>query len=178
MSHQPVRQTLYLCFNYPDADQHNNPDFYKELYQAKIEDMKSTNTFSDPHQDSGFDMFCPRKVECPPHSTTKIKMGISFALYNETSKGQQPAPYYMYPRSSISKTPLRLANSVGIIDSGYRGQLMAVVDNISDKPYVVEEGQRLFQVCSGNLTPFSNVKIAEQLTTTERGAGGFGSTGQ
>jgi len=178
MTHQPGRCTLYVCFNYPDADQHGNPEKYKQLYLEKIKSMKSSNAFNDPYPDSGFDMFCPRKVECVPHTTTKIKMGVSFALYNETCKGEQPVPYYMYPRSSISKTPLRLANNVGIIDSGYRGELMAVVDNISDKTYIVEEGQRLFQVCSGNLAPFSNVKISEELTTTQRGTGGFGSTGQ
>ena len=87
-------------------------------------------------------------------------------------------PYYVYPRSSISKTPLRLANSVGIIDSGYRGELMAVVDNISKEDYVVEEGQRLFQICSNTLLPFSNIKIVEELNNTVRCAGGFGSTGQ
>jgi len=83
----------------------------------------------------------------------------------------------MYPRSSISKTPLRLANSVGIIDSGYRGELQAPVDNFSCQKYIVEEGQRLFQICSGDLTPFFNIKIVDSLDQTDRGAGGFGSTG-
>ena len=55
--------------------------------------------------------------------------------------------YYLYPRSSISKTPLRLCNSVGIIDAGYRGNIMAFVDNI-DEDY--DLGTRLFQLCDPN----------------------------
>ena len=98
-----------------------------------------------------------------------------------------PSGYYMYPRSSISKTPLRLANSVGIIDSGYRGDLMAKVDNIngfscdSDSgdsvDYVVSQHSRLFQVCAPDLSPFASVEIVDSLDDTTRGAGGFGSTG-
>ena len=50
------------------------------------------------------------------------------------------------PRSSISKTPLRLANSIGLIDGGYRGEIMACCDNIKDYEYTIEKGQRLFQL--------------------------------
>ena len=50
------------------------------------------------------------------------------------------------PRSSISKTPLRLANSIGLIDGGYRGEIMAMCDNIKTDSYTVEKGQRLFQI--------------------------------
>jgi len=57
--------------------------------------------------------------------------------------------YYLFPRSSISKTPLRLANSIGLIDGGYRGEIVAMVDNIYDEDYEVKEGERYFQlVCS------------------------------
>ena len=139
--------------------------------------MKSSGTFEDPYQDSGFDIFFPQKVVCKAGETTKIKLGLACAVFRHSERGDIPTPYYVYPRSSISKTPLRLANSVGIIDSGYRGELMAVVDNISKEDYVVEEGQRLFQICSNTLLPFSNIKITQELNNTERGAGGFGSTG-
>ena len=84
--------------------------------------------------------------------------------------------YYLYPRSSISKTPLRLANSVGIIDAGYRGNLMAVVDNISIQAYNIQKKDRLFQICAGNLEPIE-FQLANDLSNTQRGFGGFGSTG-
>jgi dUTPase len=96
--------------------------------------------------------------------------------------------YYLYPRSSIVKTSLRLANSVGIIDSGYRGELIAVVDkhdSSNDWKTVLKRDckqyDRLFQICSGDLSPFL-VEIVENESDlgliTERGCGGFGSTGR
>ncbi len=91
-------------------------------------------------------------------------------------------PYYLFPRSSISKTPLLLANSVGIIDKDYRGNLMAKVVSVespdlhSDEFFEVKAGTRLFQICTPNLSPIC-VKVVFELTTTSRGEGGFGSTG-
>ena len=88
-------------------------------------------------------------------------------------------PYYLYPRSSISKTPLIMANSVGIIDKDYRGDIMAKVRHIpfeGVEDYKVEMGTRLFQICSPDLSPLKLV-IVEELTETSRGEGGFGSTG-
>ena len=70
-----------------------------------------------------------------------------------------------------------LANSVGIIDSGYRGNILAAVDNIWDQPYDLKKGTRLFQICAPDLTPI-NVELVDSLDETVRGAGGFGSTGQ
>ena len=87
--------------------------------------------------------------------------------------------YYLYPRSSTCvKTPLRLANSVGIIDSGYRGNIIAVFDNISsNKSYATLKNQRLVQLCPPNLTHPLIVSLVDSLDDTMRGAGGFGSTG-
>ncbi len=95
--------------------------------------------------------------------------------------------YYLYPRSSIVKTSLRLANSVGIIDSGYRGELIAVVDkhdSSNDWKTVLKRDckqyDRLFQICRGDLSPFLDeiVENESDLGLTERGCGGFGSTGR
>ena len=106
-----------------------------------------------------------------------------------------PAPacgFYLYPRSSISKTRMRLANSVGIIDSGYRGDLIAAVDTIglfgsTDIWHIwketlspIKKYDRYFQVCAPDLSPFlvHIVGTEEELgAPTIRGTGGFGSTG-
>ena len=93
-------------------------------------------------------------------------------------------PLYSVHRSSIAKTPLRLSNNVGIIDSGYRGNLGAFVDNIHrskgcDTSWTVEKHTRLFQICGPNLEPIE-VEIVDSendLGKTSRGTGGFGSTG-
>ena len=100
--------------------------------------------------------------------------------------------FYLYPRSSISKTRMRLANSVGIIDAGYRGDLIAAVDTIglfgsTDIWHVwketlspIKKYDRYFQVCAPDLSPFlvHIVDTEEELSPpTARGHGGFGSTG-
>ena len=77
-----------------------------------------------------------------------------------------------------------MANSVGIIDSEYRGNIMAKVRNIPIKEkivgnrdiFTIEKGTRLFQICSPDLSPLK-VKCVDELSTTSRGSGGFGSTG-
>jgi dUTPase len=103
-----------------------------------------------------------------------------------------PTGFYLYPRSSISKTRMRLANSVGIIDAGYRGDLIAAVDTIglfgsTDIWHIwketlspIKKYDRYFQVCAPDLSPFlvHIVDTEEELSPpTTRGHGGFGSTG-
>lgn len=84
----------------------------------------------------------------------------------------------LFPRSSISKTDLTLRNSVGIIDSGYRGEITFKFNNIlmsSCEPYNVKE--RIGQLI---IMPYPTIKFEEvkELSTTERGEGGYGSTGK
>lgn len=84
----------------------------------------------------------------------------------------------VFPRSSIRKTDLVLSNSVGVIDSGYRGELMAVfkklAGTVSTKYYVGERAAQLV------IIPYPKIEFEEvkELSDTERGAGGFGSTGK
>jgi dUTP pyrophosphatase len=90
-------------------------------------------------------------------------------------------PFYTYARSSISKTPLRLANNQGIIDAGYRGSIIGMFDNIAHfDTYDVETYTRLLQICAPSLMPIyvDIVNTFEDLgPSTARGSGGFGSTG-
>jgi dUTP pyrophosphatase len=133
--------------------------------------------------DSGFDLYCPNDLVIPPSNITcltrkysfGIPLGIACQPVSDTPHG-----YYLYPRSSISKTPLRLANQTGIIDFGYRGEIIAKVDNISSTDFLVSRGTRLFQLCAPDLTPI-DIEILEdsdELESSERGSGGFGSTSQ
>jgi deoxyuridine 5'-triphosphate nucleotidohydrolase len=97
-----------------------------------------------------------------------------------TNSGTYNVGYYLYPRSSTgTKTPLRLSNSVGIIDSGYRGNITAVFDNIGNTPFTIEKYQRLVQICPPNLSfPFMVTLVGELSGETIRRSGGFGSTGK
>ena len=95
--------------------------------------------------DAGLDVYVINEQTIDPDETTLIHLQIAC----ETSDGR---PYLLMPRSSIAKTPLRLCNSIGLIDGGYRGEIMAVVDNIKKEPYTVKPGQRLFQLVAMDLS--------------------------
>jgi dUTP pyrophosphatase len=127
--------------------------------------------------DSGLDLFVPNDVTVPGGSIGfKISMMISCESFYDKSK-QQNISYYLYPRSSMgAKTPLRLSNSVGIIDAGYRGPITAIVDNISQEDFQVEAGTRLVQLCGPTLEPIT-FQVVNSLSETSRGTGGMGSTG-
>ena len=120
--------------------------------------------------DSGLDLYIVENQIFKPGETNKIKLGISC----ESNSGES---YFLFPRSSISKTPLRMANSIGLIDGGYRGEIMAVCDNIKDFEFKINKGDRLFQLVSADLSAI-NFKIVNFLSKTDRGSGGFGSTGK
>ena len=126
-----------------------------------------------------FDLFCLKNDIVKYGETYTMDSQVVCAVY----KNNNPSAYYLYPRSSISKTPLRLANSVGIIDSGYRGNLGGFFDIQSGyqvgRHDIYEQYQRLVQICSNTLEPFKVILVddIDKLGTTERGEGGFGSTG-
>lgn len=170
----PSPITLYL---YVDSTDEKLRDKYVEAANKHNEKVDNTH-----YPDSGFDLYLPetcRLLNMNP-MLYSCDMKVKAAMY----EGVQPVGYYMYPRSSISKTPLRLANSVGIIDSGYRGNLGAKFDvNTHQTGWESEEYHRLLQICSGTLKPFRVVIVdsVEELNKygdTERGEGGFGSTGK
>lgn len=121
--------------------------------------------------DSGLDLFFINEENIGPKETKLISLGIKCEAFLD----DENISYYLYPRSSISKTPLRMSNSVGIIDAGYRGSIMVSVDNISDEPYIINKGQRLFQICDPMLMPIT-FELSNELSETSRGEGGFGST--
>ena len=146
----------------------------------KTENTDLTNLYSN-HQhynpgDSGLDLFCPETITINPGETVKINLQINCEALHDTIENTNVS-YYLYPRSSIIKTPLRLSNSVGIIDAGYRGDIIACVDNIKNESYTISQGDRLFQICAGNLEPIQ-FQLVNDLSNTQRGSGGFGSTGQ
>ena len=169
MSFDP--KDFHNLYVYVDKSDEKLVQLYKDKAYEHNQKVKK-----DKFPDAGFDLFCPELFTVNPGVTNKIDLKIKCAMKKSSKKYLS---YYMYPRSSISKTPIRLANSVGIIDSGYRGNLCAVVDNISDTNYEIARHNRLFQICSPQLKPLL-VEIIDSLNEfeeTTRGTGGFGSTG-
>ena len=145
-----------------------------EIYQYynKLTETSITST------DSGIDLPLTKNYKINDTQRETFNFGIKCEMRDSNGNN---VPYYLYPRSSISKTPLLLANSVGIIDKDYRGNVMGKVvclipNDQECKEYEVPAGTRLFQICSRDLSPVQ-VKVIDSLTETERGEGGFGSTG-
>jgi dUTP pyrophosphatase len=145
--------------------------------------------------DAGFDFVAVEDVMIAPGASAKVPTGIAFAL---------PEGYELQvrPRSGIgAKTKLRLSNAPGTVDAGYRGEVFILVDNIrfpsgqmgrvcldaSEKEttveqevdrhsYVIRKGDRIAQGVIAQV-PLALFEVVDELDETERGSGGFGSSG-
>ena len=168
----------------------SNDAVLKDLYRKAVQKMNTDEYKNNPYKDSGFDVFTPKgELAIAAGETKLVDLQIQCAAYKIVCDGdscvKQPTAFFMYPRSSIYKSELRLANNTGIIDSGYRGNLMGAFDNISRIGPTFQVGKwcqneqahgRLLQICMPNLSPFS-VELVDELDDTSRGSGGLGSTG-
>ncbi len=113
----------------------------------------------------------PEDVVINPHETVMISSGLAFEI---------PAGYFgaIYARSGLStKRGLRPANCVGVIDSDYRGPVGLPLHNDTDEVRVVQPGDRVAQMVIQEAFGVI-LEEAEELSETERGIGGFGSTGE
>jgi len=155
-----------------------NPELKQVYINASL--LHNNKLTASEHLDAGFDIFSPNAVEI---STNRYKLDFEIKC-SATMISNTHSPfntgYYMYPRSGLSKTNFRLANSVGIIDSGYRGNLMGVFDILENNQSLCKH-DRLIQICAPALVPIyvEVVDVFEDLgKKTERGGGGFGSSGR
>ena len=189
---------MYLSIYVDDTDE--------ELKHLYVEAAKKHNQklIEDPHfYDAGFDLFLPKNDKdtddwgdgtkfytryCKDKTTNKVDFKVKCCAKLNTNGQFRYTPFYTYARSSISKTPLRLANNQGIIDAGYRGNLIGMFDclytsNVSEDrefDWYMEKYSRILQICAPNLIPIyvNVVDTLEELgPSTSRGIGGLGSTG-
>ncbi len=151
----------------------------REWYFDRIE--KHNNALKqNMFPDSGFDLAIPKDIDITSgNNSNKVDLEVK-CVFIAKDCPYPSSPYCIYPRSSISKTPLHLANNVGIIDSGYRGNLIIMLRNLSNDTYSINKHNRLVQICHPSLLPFS-VKLMnseQELGSTQRMDQGFGSTGK
>ena len=142
----------------------------KKLYDDSIVPTKGSSGAA------GFDLYAyektgPGVVVIPPHRTIKIGTGISAAI---------PQGWFgaIFARSGLAtKHGLRPANAVGVIDEDYRGEIIVALHNDSDEIQTVVYGERIAQLV---LIPYYilPLEVVDDLDETERGSGGFGSTGR
>jgi dUTP pyrophosphatase len=135
--------------------------------------------------DSGLDLFVVEDQMIPGGETKMVKLGITcqsrkftwcLRKWIKNRSFYQYYSYYLFPRSSISKTPLILHNSIGLIDAGYTGEIMAAMRNLSSEPFLIKKGERYVQLVNSDLSSV-NFELVDDLRKTTRGSGGFGSTG-
>jgi len=139
---------------------------FKKLHEDAV-----TPTYSKKG-DGCVDLHCVSHVLNEQTNQVTYSTGISLEI---------PSGYVglVFPRSSIRRTVLELSNSVGVIDSGYRGEIMATfnVNTGTNQSTIYENGER---ICQLMILPYPKIKFTEvtDLSETDRGEGGFGSTGK
>lgn len=135
--------------------------------------------------DSGCDLLCPETAF--PLTESRLAMDFHLGVFAAATDARgNPMPCILMARSSMSQTPLRMSNQIGLIDAGYRGELMARVDFVDPSWkgsfYTVSHGRRMFQLVQHNWLPWDKIIVVESPADLpqppdNRGAGGFGSTG-
>jgi len=123
---------------------------------------------------AGYDLYAcleEDSVVIAPHTTYKVGTGLSIAV---------PEGYFgaIFARSGLAaKQGLRPANCVGVADADYRGEYIVALHNDGEQPQAVHNGDRIAQLV---ILPFLAVEFEEKdrLNETDRGSGGFGSTGK
>ena len=120
--------------------------------------------------DAGLDLAATERIELRPGERAVVPTGLAVAI---------PDGYagFVQPRSGLaSRNGITIVNSPGLVDSGYRGELMVVLHNTDrNRPFVVEAGMRIAQLV---VVPIPDVELVEvdELPATERGVRGFGSS--
>ena len=151
--------TLYIL---PSKDAH---DMYCERVRVHNETCS---------ENSGFDLIIPKDITIQPGALpVLVNSGIRAKMVDDDST---LSGYLLVPRSSICKQPFRQHNGVGIIDLGYRGPIKIPITSTISLPVQISKGARYFQLTHPSLKPFK-VEIVSELSSSARGAGGFGSTG-
>ncbi len=123
---------------------------------------------------AGYDLYVPgseESIAVPAHSTVKVGTGIAVALPDNTFGA-------IFARSGLAtKQGLRPANCVGVVDSDYRGELIVAIHNDTDETKFIIGGDRIAQLVVIPYLPIT-LNRKDSLDETERGEGGFGSTGK
>jgi dUTP diphosphatase len=122
--------------------------------------------------DAGLDLAACERCEIPPGERAVVGTGIAVAI-------PQGHAGFVTPRSGLAaRSGITIVNTPGIVDSGYRGELRVILHNTDAvEPFVVEHGMRIAQLV---VVPVVHAELSEvdELPPSERGAGGFGSSGQ
>jgi len=123
-------------------------------------------TVAHPGEDIGYDLYSAEDITLPARGAAGVHTGIAIEFL-------PPAGGIVKTRSGMAKK--RLMCNAGVIDAGYRGEVVVLMENLADQPYQICKGDKIAQLLEH---PFLAVDVVEdELTEAARGAKGFGSTG-
>ena len=158
--------------NMIEVDNERYPFFLPQGIYIKLLTANAKIPTRESEEAAGYDLYAANSepVSIAPHTTEKVGTGIACAL-----------PYgsfgAIFARSGLAtKQGLRPANCVGVCDSDYRGEYIVAVHNDTDEVKIIQPGDRIAQLV---LLPFIPMmfNVVDELSDTDRGEGGFGSTG-
>lgn len=121
--------------------------------------------------DAAFDIFAREKTTVAPGERVQIKSGLKVEI---------PHGYvgFIWDKGSVSQKA-GLKTMGGVVDAGYRGEIMVGMVNLSEQPYTFEKGHKVAQMCIQKCELVEILEVEEsELSNSERGEGGFGSTGK
>lgn len=125
-----------------------------------------------PGEDLGYDLFAAENVRFAPRGSAIVPTGISVEL---TGRSGEPMGALLRDKSSLASR--RLIVTAGVIDSGYRGEIKVVMENLADTPAEIRAGEKI-----ANMVPYpvltGKVEVVEELAESSRMSGGFGSSGK
>jgi len=125
-----------------------------------------------PGEDLGYDIFAAETIQFAPWASAVVPTGISIAI--DDVDGRRMGALL---RDKSSLASRRLIVTAGVIDSGYRGEIKVVMENLSDQPQEIHAGDKI-----ANLIPYpvltGAVEVVDELPHSSRMAGGFGSSGR
>jgi dUTP pyrophosphatase len=123
-------------------------------------------TVAHPGEDIGYDLYSAEDITLPARGAAGVHTGIAIEF-------SPPAGGIVKTRSGMAKK--RLMCNAGVIDAGYRGEVIVLMENLADEPYQICKGDKIAQLLEH---PFLAVDVVEDdLTEAARGAKGFGSSG-
>lgn len=184
-------------------------DTYYRLEILPVDGCEFYKTCVDrSDENAGYDLYVAEDCETQAGQVSLLNLGCKARMVRcYPDEMEEDVAYWLAPRSSIWKSGVVQANSIGIIDKSYRGKLMGAVlpihkpagywaemssgsgpksgtyiwkncDSRDTGSPVIEKGQRLFQIVAPDMGWIKDVRIVDSLPETKRGEGGFGSTGK
>jgi dUTPase len=154
------KYTLWVVVTEEALKKHANYDFNTKIYTDNL--------------NAGFDLVTAESWS--GKDVHLLELGVK-AMMTRKDTGET-VHYWLAPRSSIYKSGYIMANSMGVIDRSYRGVLKAPVVAVTDSAKGFVAGERHFQIVAPDMGWIEEVRIVSALPDTERGEGGFGSTGR